>query len=101
MRARGHTDADLAGAFHHAHQHDVHDADAADQRENRRHGAQEQGERILRFHGGLENRGHVADAEIFSPMPGFEQCFHSSLRRFDVRGVGHFYGNAAQIALAE
>jgi hypothetical protein len=31
MRADGEADADLAGAFGHRHQHDVHDADPADE----------------------------------------------------------------------
>ena len=35
-RADGHADADLAGAFGDRHEHDVHDADAADEQRDRR-----------------------------------------------------------------
>ena len=34
MRAHGHADADLARALRHADEHDVHDADAADDERN-------------------------------------------------------------------
>ena len=34
VRADGHADADLAGALGHAHEHDVHNADAADEQRN-------------------------------------------------------------------
>ena len=44
LRADGDADADLAGAFGHAHQHDVHDADAADKKRNAGHRPQQQGD---------------------------------------------------------
>ncbi len=38
--ADGQAHADLAGSFRHAHQHDVHDADAADDQRDRPDGGQ-------------------------------------------------------------
>ena len=43
MRADGHADADFARPLGHAHEHDVHDADAADDERNARDRAEQRG----------------------------------------------------------
>ncbi len=46
-RADRFADADLAGAFGHRHQHDVHHADAADEQRDRGDRAEQHGEDLL------------------------------------------------------
>ena len=61
---RGFAQADFARAFANGDKHDVHDADAADQKRNRGHNAEQNCEGVG---GGLPRRlnvGHVADIEI-------------------------------------
>ncbi|ESX92842.1 hypothetical protein X754_19150 [Mesorhizobium sp. LNJC403B00] len=64
MRADGEPDADLAGALSDRDQHDVHDADAADQQADARDGAQHAGHGGGGAGHGVGDLGHVADREI-------------------------------------
>ena len=45
-RADGHADTDLAGALGHGNEHDVHDADAADEQAYPGHGTQQRGHHL-------------------------------------------------------
>ena len=68
-RADGHADADLAGAFGDRHEHDVHDADAADQQRDAGDAAEQDRHhprRALRRFGDV---GQIAHGEvIFAPF---------------------------------
>ena len=67
MRAHGRADADLAGPLGHAHEHDIHDADAADEQGDAGQGAEQEREH-LRSGGGhfgdllLAAHGEIIDA---------------------------------------
>ena len=63
-RPDGHPEADLAGPLGHRHQHDVHDADAADQERDGRDRRQQHRHDAGRFLLGREHLGEDADLEV-------------------------------------
>ena len=70
LGAHGDANADLAGAFGDADEHDVHDADAADHQRNAGHGAQQEGDD---FGDGIHGVGDfllVEDVEIVALVAG-------------------------------
>ena len=102
--AHGQANADLAGALDHADQHDVHDADPADDERNAGDGAEKECHRAGRGGGGLRDFLLVAHNEIvvfacFNPMAlakqGGDLCFHF-LERVRVGGLDV---DAAQVGL--
>ena len=81
MRADRDANADLSRAFGHRHQHDVHDADAADderyaanRREQKTHGLREG---LGRFY----DQVRVGDNEVLASMPPFQQFDNLQLRQ--------------------
>jgi hypothetical protein len=64
VRADGEADADLAGALGDGDEHDVHDADAADDERNASDGAEQDGHGLGGGGGGLGEFLLVADGEV-------------------------------------
>ena len=64
MRSDGEAYADLARALGDRYQHDVHDADAADQKADASDGAEHAGHGRGGAGHGVRNLGHVADGEV-------------------------------------
>ena len=64
LRADGDADADLAGAFGDAHEHDVHDADAADQERDAGDGPEQQRDDLGNGIDGVGNFLLVEDVEV-------------------------------------
>ena len=62
--ADGHPQADLAVPLGHRHEHDVHDADAADDQRDQGHAHQQARHEADRRAQGLDDLGHVADVEV-------------------------------------
>ena len=62
--ADGHADADLASAFGDRHQHDIHDADAADEQRNAGDRGQQYGEQSRILVGQVSHVGQVAHEEV-------------------------------------
>src|SRR5665213_4422185 len=63
-------DADLACSLGHRHEHDVHDADAADQQADSSDYAEERGEHLVRRRGRLQQACLVENSEVISSPRG-------------------------------
>ena len=97
-----HADADFAGPFSNADQHDVHDAYAAHEERNSSHRGQQDRQRVLGGGRGLEDVGHVADEEILDAVvPLLEQGGHFLLDLVHGRQIADRDGDRADVALAE
>ena len=62
---------------------------------------EQDGERVLRLGGRLEDRGHVADLEVRAVVPRLQERRDFVLRRVDQGDVVHRHRDGAQEALAE
>ena len=95
-----HADADLAGAFGDRDQHDVHDADAADQQRYRSDRAEQQRHDPRAFCGRIRCGGKVAQEEIVIhalayPVPLAQQIGHGFFHfRHDFLGGGLHHHHA-------
>ena len=81
-RADGFANADFAGALFHGDQHDVHDADAADEQRDKGDHQKDDGQRERNIFRGAEDRGERLHV-VFGAgrMAAVENCADAGARR--------------------
>lgn len=91
--AQGLADADFPCPFCDRYHHDVHDADATDDKGDSGNASQKQGQHSRRAGHGFHEAGQVADGEVIFLVPCdvvalAQQCFHFTLHLFDFIRAG-------------